>query len=202
MANESGNDMTSIWKNQPAVPPAISIEQLHRKSQKLQKRVLWRNLREYVAAAVVVVAFAYYIWLFPFLLLRVGCMLVIAGTLFVVYTLHTRGSARIMPAQFASRSCIEFHREELLRQRDLLRSVWIWYLLPFVPGMVVFLLGLYLWTMQQPNAPAHQGRIAAVYLLTAAGCAVVFIGVGKLNAWAARKIQREIDALDAIAKES
>jgi len=202
VANESGNDMTSIWKNQPAAPPAISLDHLRRKSQKLQKRVLWRNVREYVAAGVVVVAFAYYIWLFPFLLLRVGCILVIAGTLFVVYNLHRRGSARIMPAEFASRSCIEFHREELLRQRDLLRSVWTWYLLPFVPGMAVFLLGLYLWTMQLPNASAHQGRIAALYALITAGCALVFIGVGKLNSWAARKIQREIDALNAIEKES
>ena len=38
-------------------------------------------------------------------------------------------------------SCLEFHRSELVRQRDLLRSVWWWYLLPFVPGMLLIPVG-------------------------------------------------------------
>jgi hypothetical protein len=159
-------------------------------------------VREYVAAVFVVAAFTNYIWRFPSPLVRLGCILVIMGTLFVVYTLHQRGSARTLPAESASHSCVEFHRRELQRQRDLLRSVWTWYLLPFIPGIVVFNLGLYLRKMQQPNASAHAGRIATVFAATAVVYALVFIGVGKLNSWAAGKIQREIDALDAIEKES
>jgi len=88
------------------------------------------------------------------------------------------------------------------RQRDLLRGVWRWYLLPFVPGLAVFLLGLFRWTMKLPNAPAHARVIMITFGLTAAGCGLVFVAVGKLNQWAARKIQREIDGLDKLGKDS
>ncbi len=73
--------------------------------------------------------------------------------------------------------------------------------MPCVPGMVVFLVGLFEFAMRQPHASEHAGAIAGVFALTAAGCAVVFSGVAKLNHWAARKIQREIEALDRLASE-
>lgn len=202
MANEIHNDMTSVWKNQSLEKVEISLEQLRGKAQKLEKRVWQRNLREYVASAIVVAAFAYYIWLFPSPLVRLGCVLVIAGTLFMVCVLLKKGSARNVPAQMGMRSCVEFHREELLRQRDLLRGVWTWYLLPLVPGLALFLAGLFRQTMQQPNASAHAGAIIATFSFTTVVCALVFVGIGKLNQWAARKLQCEIDALDAMHDKS
>ena len=77
----------------------------------------------------------------------------IVGTLFMVYTLHKRGSARTVSAEFELRTCMDFHRKELQRQRDLLRDVWSWYLLPFVPGMLVFRAGLLEQALERPNAP-------------------------------------------------
>jgi hypothetical protein len=202
MANEARNDMANIWKTQPATPAAISLEQLRRKSRKLEKRVQWRNVREYLASVIVIAAFGYYISVFQSTLVRIGCGLVIAGTLFMVYMLHQRGASRTVPAELAFHTCVDFHRRELERQRDLLRSVWTWYLLPFVPGMAVFLAGLFRQTMGQPNAPADTGAIVAVFALTVAVCALVFVAVGKLNQWGARNLQREIDALNALEKES
>jgi len=197
MSNETRNDVTSVWKNQALGTVEISLEHMQNRAHKLQKRILWRNAGEYMAGVVVVAAFSYYVWLFPTPVVRLGCALVIAGTLFVAYNLHNRGSARDVPADMARRTCVEFHREELVRQRNLVSSVWSWYLLPFVPGLVVFLFGLYRWTMQQPNASAHAAEVARAYWVTAAGMAFVFGGVAVLNSWAAGKIQREIDGLDA-----
>ena len=202
MESEAGADVRSLWKTQQVEPLQISLAELHKKARKLEKRVLWRNLREYAASAVVIACFGYYIWEFPAPMVRFGCGLVIAGTLLVVYTLHRSGAARTVPAETAFRSCLDFHRRELERQRDLQRGVCTWYLLPFVPGLAVFLLGLFRWTMEQPNAPAHACLIMITFGLTVAGCALVFIAVGKLNQWAVRKLQREIDALDSLGKES
>jgi hypothetical protein len=202
MESETGTDVRSLWKNQKVEPAPISLAELRQKAQKLEKRVLWRNLREYAASAIVIACFGYYIWRFPAPMIRFGCGLVIAGTLFMAYTLHKRGAARAVPAETALRSCLDFHRRELERQRDLLRGVWRWYLLPFVPGLAVFLLGLFRWTMKLPNAPAHARVIMITFGLTAAGCGLVFVAVGKLNQWAARKIQREIDGLDKLGKDS
>ena len=202
MPNEANNTVKNIWQSQPGESMKISLAELQRKAKKLESRVQWRNVREYAASAIVIVAFGYYIFKFHDPLIRLGCVLVVAGTLFMVYTLHQRGAAQTVPAEMGLRPSLEFHRRELERQRDLLRSVWTWYLLPFVPGLSVFLVGLFRTTMQQPNAAAHAGTIVAAYGLAAAGCAAVFVGIGKLNEWGARKLQREIDALNALEEKS
>lgn len=202
MESETGDDVKNLWQNQQAEPIQISLVELHQKAQKLEQRVRWRNLGEYAASAIVVACFGFYIWKFPAPMVRLGCVLVIAGVLFVVYQLHKKGASRSVPAEMAFRTCLDFHRQQLERQRDLLRGVWTWYLLPFVPGLAVFLLGLFRWTMKLPHAPAHTRVIIATFALTAAACALVFFAIGKLNQWAARKLQREIDALNQMEKES
>lgn len=58
--------------------------------------------------------------------------------------------------------------------------------------------------MQRPHASEHARAIVLVFALTAAGCAVVFAGVGKLNHWAARKLQLSTESrrsLDTIPIE-
>jgi hypothetical protein len=193
--------MTDVWRSQPAERTQIALEDIRRKAQKLETKVSWRNAREYVACALVVAVFGYYASVFDAALIRAGCGLVITGALFTVFRLHKMGTARKVPAELALHTCVDFRRKELERQRDLLLSVWRWYLLPFVPGMTVFLVGLFEFAMQRPHASEHARAIVLVFALTAAGCAVVFAGVGKLNHWAARKLQREIDALDQLEKE-
>ncbi len=202
MASETGDDVKNLWQNQQAEPIQISLAELHQKAQKLEQRVRWRNLGEYAASAIVIACFGFYIWKFPAPMVRLGCVLVIAGVLFVVYQLHKKGAAQAVPAEMAFRTCLDFHRQQLERQRDLLRGVWTWYLLPFVPGLAVFLFGLFRWTMKLPHAPAHSRVIIVTFALTAAACALVFFAIGKLNQWAARKLQREIDALNQMEKES
>jgi FtsH-binding integral membrane protein len=202
MADETPNTMTDVWKSQPAERLEISLEEMRQEAQKLETKIFWRNVREYVACALVVACFGYYASVFHSTLIRAGCGLVIAGALFAVLRLHKTGAARTVPAELAFRTCVGFHRQELERQRDLLRSVWRWYLLPLVAGMVVFLLGLFELTMQRPHTSEHARTIVIVFALTAAGCALVFVGVGKLNQWAARKLQREIDTLNQLEKDS
>ena len=202
MENETSNDMKNVWRNQPVASVPISLAELHQKAEKLEQQVRRRNLREYAGSLIATAIFGYYIWKFPAPMVRFGCVLVIAGVLVVLYQLHKRGAARVVPAGMAFRTCLDFHRRELERQRDLSRSVWTWYLLPFVPGMAIFLLGLFLWTMRLPNAPAHARLITISFSLTAAFVALVFIAIGKLNQWGARKLQRKIDALDNLGKES
>jgi hypothetical protein len=202
MKSENGDDAKDLWKNQQVAPVAISLAELHQKAQRLETRIRRRNLREYAASLIAIAIFGCYIWVFPTPMVRFGCVLVIAGVLFVVYMLQKRGAARIVPAGMSFHNCLDFHRQELERQRDLLRSVWTWYLLPFIPGMAVFLLGLFLRTMKLPNAPAHARLVIVAFSLTAAFVAAVFIVIGKLNQWGARKLQRKIDALDSLGKES
>ena len=165
----------------------MSLNELRRKAEKFQKRIHNRNLREYAASVLVIAAFGYYIWRFP--QLRLGSGLIIAATLYMMYQLHKRGAAKTVPAALGLGTCLDFHRRELERQRDLSRDVWKWYLLPFVPGLLAFVA---VPAMQVP--PDKWLRTVPFILL----CAVVFYGIGRLNQRAARRLQRQIDELDAL----
>jgi uncharacterized membrane protein YbjE (DUF340 family) len=95
------------------------------------------------------------------------------------------GSAASLQENVAINNSLEFYRAQLERQRDLLRSVWIWFLLPFVPGFVVGLIG---YARAQPS---HQSA-TIVYSVLAL---ILGIGLHLLNHRAAVRLQRVLDRL-------
>ena len=170
----------------------ISLAELRRRAQGMQTSVLRRNLREYAGSTFIIAAFGYYLWRFPTPLTSAGSVLSILGALYVMYQITQRGSARIPPADMTAHTCLDFYRRELERQRDLLRTVWSWYLLPLIPGPVLFLAGLTLEHLAGRWLPA-----AALMVVGAIG----FLGIGWMNRSAARGLERQIDALRAMQKE-
>ncbi|HTU43672.1 MAG TPA: sigma-70 family RNA polymerase sigma factor [Bryobacteraceae bacterium] len=195
MTNEvPPNDMRNVWQNQPMESTRMSVEELRHKAGKFQKRIQLRNLREYIAVLFVVVGFGFYLKWFPSVAMRVGSGLTIAAALYVAYQLHRIGSAETLPEDCGFECCIDFHRRELERQRDLLRRIWWWYLGPFVPGMLVFLVGLQV--AREPRFPHH----GIPFVVDLAFCALVFVLIGRLNQRTAHRLQRQIDDLHAMAK--
>ena len=205
MTHDSLSKLCDLWQQTPDESPRFTPEQLRGRISKFERTIGRRNLVEYIAAALVIVLFAYYCWIFPTLLLRLGCVLLILGTAFVVYQLHRRASARHAPADMGLRNCIDFQRSELARQRDALNAVWSWYLLPFVPGMAVFLLGLFQFTMHIAEAagrPFRSGIAVMAFSFVAACIAIVFAAIWLLNRRAAGYLQREIDELDRLTSDT
>jgi hypothetical protein len=95
------------------------------------------------------------------------------------------GTARTLPSDLALTSALEFHRVELEKQRDLLRSVWWWYLLPFAPGILVLEIG------QALARPERTSRIIVFGIVMF----LLAVGVYALNWRAAARMQRRIDRL-------
>lgn len=186
----SEKNIKKLWANQPTEMTTMTTEQLHDHSKKFQRKIKIRNSVEYIAGIIVVLAFARYIAIFPFALIQLGSVMTILATIFVLYQLNSRASMRSLPTEFYSKPHLEFMREELSRQRDALNSVWLWYLAPFVPGMIVFR-----WGVESESAlSAHfaTGWIANVAM------GAVFIGIGVLNKFSAKRLQKKIDELDEI----
>lgn len=180
------NDVRDLWQSQPMEDRRMSLDELRDRSRRLERTIDRRNLREYIAGAVVLISFGYIAWKDQSLTVKVGAGLVMAAAVFITYHLHQHGAAQTMPAELALTSCVQFHRRELERQRDLLRSVWAWYLLPCVPGLIVMLAGVGV------AAGDRWIRIGA----TAAAMLVGFLGVAELNRRVASRIQAKIDALE------
>jgi hypothetical protein len=189
MAHDDGhNDIRRLWRDQPSEEVQMSVREIRARAERLERTVRWRNLREYAAAAIVIPVFAVQAWFAETAAVALGCWLVALAALWVVYHLHRRGTARRPAGEQGATSCLEFHRSEIVRQRDLLRSVWWWYLLPFVPGMLLIIVGR---ALEQPD------RLAAA-LGAAMFLAVIFVAIGRLNQRVARKLQRRLEELDAL----
>jgi hypothetical protein len=184
-ADDVHNDVQRLWRDQPSEEVQMSAQEVRGLAEKFEQTISRRNQREYAASAFVVVWFGVWAWFAESGVTALGCWLVVIAALWVVFHLHRRGAARRTDGEQEVLSCLEFHRSELVRQRDLLRSVWWWYLLPFVPGLLLISVG---------------NSLEGWALLAPGFAAVTFVGIGLLNQRVARQLQRRLDDLDAVRK--
>lgn len=197
MKNEAApNDLRSLWQNQKLEPVKMSLDEIRKRAQKHRRTIRRRNALEYVATAVVVIFLGSVIGRSPNLLMAIGDALLIAGGLYMAFQLRRRGAAGTAPADRALRTWLDFHRHELQRQRDLLRDSWRWYLGPFVPGLVVIVIA---------GLAANPGRLRHPWLFIGAYsvlAALAILGIRRIHLRGVRKLQRQIDELDATERES
>lgn len=204
MNNNGDFNICDLWQQGSGEPPRFTPEEFRGRMSGFERTIRRRNMREYAAAALVMGIFAYYAWIFPTLILRAGCGLIIASTVYVAYQLHRRAASRHAPAEMGMRNCVDFQRSELERQRDALKAVWSWYLLPFLPGMTVFLAGLSQFTKSMTEGagrPFHTAAALAGFSLVAGCVAAVFVLIWMLNKRTAEKLQKQIDDLDQLTRD-
>jgi hypothetical protein len=202
-------DPQQLWQSQPREHPPMTVADIHANAGKFERRVRLGNTIEYVACAVVVLAFGRMALtgsngLLPGpalfagdVLVRLGAGLIVAGTLYAAWQLRRRASV-VAPLEGAD-SLVDAYKVALARRRDALRSILSWYLLPFVPGLSVMLAGI--WLRKPPaNLPASAARYVAhvihyTTLTVAIICAMTFVIIWLLNQRAADRLQRQIDEL-------
>jgi hypothetical protein len=140
------DDLEQLWKTQPveAVVKGEDMRQIIvQKTEKFDRRIRWRNIREYAAALIVVPVFLYYTRIMPNNLARLGCVIVAAGALWIVYYLWRHGTGPVDPLPDQS---LESYQRALIAKYDhqirLLRTVKFWYLLPLYVGLMILNAGL------------------------------------------------------------
>ncbi|HVY90669.1 MAG TPA: hypothetical protein VG942_17515 [Hyphomonadaceae bacterium] len=189
--------LSALWQSMPTDPVTISVEQMRNRAGAFEKRIRRRNRIEYVASAFVIVAFCWYAtWSKPATVLwPIANILIALGVAVVAFNLHRKASAmRATSSTFTG--LIEHQRAELARQRDALKSVWLWYIMPVVPGFV-------LWFAAFIVAPVAKGPTVPVALLAVAFvCVLVFSCIILLNLLGAARLQRMIDDLDRYREQN
>lgn len=187
-------DLKSLWRDQPTEDRPMTLDNIRKNAEAFQTRIRRRNLRELVAAGVVLLIFGFYTWVLPGWMIKTGSVLAMVGTLLIVWQLRRRASAAVL-TESSGMTLLEFHRQELVRQRDAAKSVAWWYIAPVIPGATMISLGRYF----QFHAP---GRTLAwdhqIVILCSAIVALTFAIIWLLNAWAAERLQRRIDKLDKL----
>lgn len=186
----SDQDLKALWRTQEMETGPMSIEQIHARA--FQTRIQARNVVEYVASALVVVIFGLYAVIFPDPLMKLGAVMVMVGAGVMGWQLHRRASARTLPPGAAAGASLSFHRAELIRQREALRAAVWWYIAPFVPGMAVFIAGMA--RVRSDGSLIHLAPLAALLVAYLTAWTL-------LNRRAARRLQAEIDDIDALMRQ-
>jgi hypothetical protein len=198
MSDPASHDVKNIWRNQQTEGTIVTLEDIHGRAAKFERRVKSRNIREYVAGAIVIALFGFAAWRMHGWMIELANVMTIAATLFVTWQLHRRGRARNLPDGATAAGLLAFHREELVRQRDMIRSVWVWYIAPFIPGSVMIFLARY-FQMHTPGIPLAEDHMRIV--LGASIAALIMVIIGLLNMWGAARLQNRIDELDKLRTE-
>jgi len=197
MANEySSDDPIEIWQSQPVEPITMSMAEIRSKAVKFEGQIRSRNYRETMVAIVMIPIFLLFAHFFTSPLSRAGAYLIVAGLLLVIYQMNVKAAPRRVPEDNGLQNCVAFHRRELERQRDLLRSIALWYLGPLIPGIVLFSIAV-IAPKIRPDHPADWWRALPALVIAAAW----FWFTIRLNRRAADHLQRTIDELDRIAGE-
>ena len=124
MVNESSpDDPMEIWQSQQVEPLMMSMDEIRSKAVRFERQIRTRNRRETTVALVMIVVFGLFLYVFPSPMERAGSLLTIAGLVFVIYRMNRQAAPEDVPAGGGFESCVAFHRRELERQRDLLRSI-------------------------------------------------------------------------------
>jgi hypothetical protein len=184
MANEHEPDLGQLWRQQSQPPQPMPLDEVRVRAAAFDRRVQrWRTIGG-VLFALLIAKNAWEVWIAPDALERAGDLLLLAALLYVGYWFRAHARAETSPAALGRATCVEHYRSRLVRQRDLSRDSWKW-VLPFVPGLAVSLLG----GLMEPR-PA--GQIAALIVIATATLAIVLW----MNGRTARQIERELAALD------
>lgn len=125
-----------------AEAPPIDIEAVRKKMADLHSVLDARNLREFIACAVVVVIFGFYYLTIPYPITRIGDLIVIGGCLFASWKMIE--SKMRAPRPDPSGPMAQWLQQERARvhhEAELLRTVTWWYILPILLGANVFFWG-------------------------------------------------------------
>ncbi len=180
------DDPRNLWQSQEVEEMRISVEELRAKADKFNRRIRWRNVREQVAALIVIVWAGTILWRDPHTVERIAAALLMAGAAHYMWHLKKWGSAMSLPADMGRADCVRFYQSELAQQRDLVGGIWKWAIGPMIPGLA--LLNTYLIVF--PPTSRRFSVVSAVLV------AALISTIGWLNLRAARRLDRRIKELD------
>lgn len=183
------------WQASVDVAGAPPLEDVRKGADKFYRTIRLRNRIEYCACPIGIVVFAYHFFTAPTLIHQVGWALLVAAVIYMPWQLYRR-TAPVSPDRAGTMPIYLFYRAQLVRQRDALKSIVIWYVLPLLPGMALVFAGNGL----DPEIEAAGPPIWARWLLLASIAGVIGF-YGWMTRLTARRLQRRIDEIDALMGE-
>ena len=162
------SDIKQLWQSQEREHDMITLDDIRARSTKFHSRYRWRDL---LIAGVLGLYDLFGVFTLAQMLkawsegkipppfgpwpVMVGYMVLALLTVaWVIFALLRRARVKAMPGELAGQAALDFHRDELERQRAAAASAWYWFVLPFVLINLVGIGGILLphWPAKLPPA--------------------------------------------------
>jgi hypothetical protein len=178
-----------LWQAQALDAPRISLAFVRQRSESLRGWAWMRNAGNYIGVAAMTPFIVWRAWaLFSTMpLLSLAIVLNIPIVAWLLVRWHKRAASQEQPAEFGVLDALKFHRRQLERQRDVRLDRWRRW--PAIPGLLMFLVAAAIEITPTPWAGIGLSLVVMTLILSAA---IVF------EEHTARRIQKEIDALDSL----
>ena len=193
----SRDELSELWHSE--TPSLIEKEDekmltmVIEKTRNFDRRIVARNMREYMAAFIGLPFAIWGAWAAPSPLVRAGFVILTASALWVVYYIRRFAGPKRLDPGASLNAYSQLLRASYEQQIRLLRTVKYWYLLPLYVGILVISLGRGL----QAHAEGKSPRDAVVYM-AAVTCLYVLIwilnevyGVRRLE-----RLKRELSSIE------
>ena len=186
------DDLKQIWQAEGAAETFTKPENLMDRSSTFERKIRRRNILEYAAGVLVLLASVPTCLMFAGMgewLLAGSMGLMVPATLFVLWNLHRRASNL---ARRPEEDCRSHLSAQYRRQAEALRKVPLWYVAPFVPSV----LGVYGTVAIKAMGVRPAAEIIERIGLPL-GARLAFFGfVIWLNLRAAKALQRQAEELE------
>ena len=162
---------------------------------KFERRIRIRNGMEYAAAVLGTILFgvtAFGAFDKGEMMIGLSCLAIIVGVFVAMLNLKRRGGNLDRRPED---NCAAHLRRQYSHQHQLLRDVPVWYIGPFIPGLVLFYL-----TITARVAERVGWADAMIGILQPAAISFGIMALVMLANWfGARHLQKKIDEIDALA---
>ena len=183
MANDHEPPIEQVWRQQPVGRQTMSVEEIRTKAKDFDMKVQRWSVVGGLIFALLLAKNVWEVWVDTSVVERAGDLLMVLALLFCGYRFGWHARSHVLPSTLGLTNS-EHYRAQLVRQHELSRDGWM-FVLPFAPGF-----GLIIFARVLEGRPASQ--VVALIVLAV----VMFVGVLWKIDRSARKLEREIAALE------
>ena len=174
-------DPRGLWQQQNVSASGMTPEEVRRASAALERQAKWREWRVYLASLIWMPLMGILILHNTDSWVRWGQALILYGGLVAIWeqAWHSPAHSRVEGPDF-----IDAWRIQLERERERLRSMQRWQLVPYLPGVVLVIVGA-----------ARHGAQASWFVLNVGGLVLLYAWLRWLKGRAIRRLEDQLDAL-------
>ena len=192
-----GDGPKNIWLNQPTETPTMTLKLIQQRSRDLRAKTRRKLLGTLAGPLAAGLLYAFGMKEFARLreVLQALFALALAWSLAGLYFLNRGRWSEVMPADAGINAGLEFCRREVERRRDLVRRILLWSF-----GPVMLAIGTFIFALSMAGTRERGLFPNGLPFLIAIVVWIVVYFIIRLREQ--RELQREIDELNDIEKES